>query len=62
MSSIVKMYRLPSIEYLQRPDSYKISNQSKERWRERETVFFGDFRCGMLLFVVILVIYKYKNK
>ena len=24
--------------------------------------FFGDFRCGMLLFTVILVIYKYKNR
>ena len=24
--------------------------------------FFGDFRCGMLLFMVILVIYKYKNR
>ena len=24
--------------------------------------FFGDFRCGALLFMVILVIYKYKNK
>ena len=23
--------------------------------------FFGDFRCGVLLFMVILVIYKYKN-
>ena len=23
--------------------------------------FFGDFRCGALLFMVILVIYKYKN-
>ena len=23
--------------------------------------FFGDFRCGALLFIVILVIYKYKN-
>ena len=23
---------------------------------------FGDFRCGVLLFMVILVIYKYKNK
>ena len=24
--------------------------------------FFGDFRCGALLFVVINVIYKYKNR
>ena len=24
--------------------------------------FFGDFRRGLLLFVVILVIYKYKNR
>ena len=24
--------------------------------------FFGDFRCGALLFMVILVIYKYKNR
>ena len=24
--------------------------------------FFGYFRCGMLLFMVILVIYKYKNR
>ena len=24
--------------------------------------FFGDFRCGALLFMVIHVIYKYKNK
>ena len=24
--------------------------------------FFGDFRCGALLFVVIHVIYKYKNR
>ena len=24
--------------------------------------FFGDFRCGALLFVVIHVIYKYKKK
>ena len=24
--------------------------------------FFGDFRCGALSFVVILVIYKYKNR
>ena len=23
--------------------------------------FFGDFRCGALLFVVIYVIYKYKK-
>ena len=23
--------------------------------------FIGDFRCGALLFIVILVIYKYKN-
>ena len=22
----------------------------------------GDFRCGVLLFMVILVIYKYKNR
>ena len=24
--------------------------------------FFGDFRCGVLLFIVILVIYKYRNR
>ena len=24
--------------------------------------FFGDFRCGALLFMVILVIYKYENR
>ena len=24
--------------------------------------FFGDFRCGALLFLVIHVIYKYKNR
>ena len=24
--------------------------------------FFGDFRCGALLFMVIRVIYKYKNR
>ena len=24
--------------------------------------YFGDFRCGMLLFMIILVIYKYKNR
>ena len=24
--------------------------------------FFGDFRCGVLLFMVIHVIYKYKNR
>ena len=24
--------------------------------------FFGDFRCGALLFVVIHVIYEYKNR
>ena len=24
--------------------------------------FFGDFRCGALLFVVIHIIYKYKNR
>ena len=24
--------------------------------------FFGDFRCSVLLFMVILGIYKYKNK
>ena len=24
--------------------------------------FFGDFRCGVLLFFVILVIYEYRNR
>ena len=24
--------------------------------------FFGDFKCGMLLFFVLLVIYKYRNR
>ena len=24
--------------------------------------FFGDFRCGAMLFMVIYVIYKYKNR
>ena len=24
--------------------------------------FFGDFRCGVPLFIVILAIYKYKNR
>ena len=24
--------------------------------------FFGDFRCGALLFIIIHVIYKYKNR
>ena len=24
--------------------------------------FFGDFRCGVPLFIVILVMYKYKNR
>ena len=24
--------------------------------------FFGDFRCAVLLFMVILVIYEYKNR
>ena len=24
--------------------------------------FFGDFRCGVPFFIVILVIYKYKNR
>ena len=24
--------------------------------------FFGDFRCGALLFVVIHFVYKYKNR
>ena len=24
--------------------------------------FFGDFRCGALLFMVIYVIYKYRNR
>ena len=27
-----------------------------------EVWFFGDFRCGTLLFMVIHVIYKYKNR
>ena len=24
--------------------------------------FFGDFRCGVLLFMAILVIYEYRNR
>ena len=24
--------------------------------------FFGDFRCGVLLFMVVFVIHKYKNR
>ena len=24
--------------------------------------FFGDFKCGVLLFIVILVIHKYRNR
>ena len=24
--------------------------------------FFSDFRCGVLLFIVLLVIYKYRNR
>ena len=24
--------------------------------------FFGDFRCGVVLYMVILVIYEYKNR
>ena len=24
--------------------------------------FFGDFRCGVPLFIDILVVYKYKNR
>ena len=28
----------------------------------RYSEFFGDFRCGALLFMVIRVIYKYKNR
>ena len=24
--------------------------------------FFSDFRCGVPLFIIILVIYKYKNR
>ena len=24
--------------------------------------FFGDFRCGVMIFTVILVIYKYENR
>ena len=24
--------------------------------------FFGEFRCGVSLFIVILVIYKYRNR
>ena len=31
-------------------------------WIFLQTWFFGDFRCGALLFMVIHVIYKYKNK
>ena len=28
----------------------------------QNTGFFGDFKCGALLFMVIHVIYKYKNR
>ena len=33
-----------------------------ENWERHEVGMTGDFRCGALLFMVIHVIYKYKNK
>ena len=36
----------------------------EKKWTPRKSGIsnFGDFRCGALLFMVIHVIYKYKNK
>ena len=48
-----------STENLLKPPSNFIAGRPKAAllfW------FFGDFRCGVLLFIVILVIYKYKNR
>ena len=43
----------------------KLSETDRARARPKAALlfwFFGDFRCGALLFMVIHVIYKYKNK
>ena len=38
------------------------TEKSEETTKLSKFWFFGDFRCGALLFMVIHVIYKYKNK
>ena len=47
------------------PSSFHVNFDSKFAGRPKAALlfwFFGDFRCGALLFMVIHVIYKYKNK
>ena len=43
------------------PPSNFIAGLPKEA-RSSVFWFFGDFRCGMLFFMVVLVIYRYKNR
>ena len=41
---------------------FYLENQSRTKGEGWSTTNFGDFRCGALLFVLIHVIYKYKNR
>ena len=47
------------------PNSKVIKSSANRLGRPKAALlfwFFGDFRCGALLFMVIRVIYKYKNR
>ena len=58
-SSVVCLYEDHSTaNYLKHPSNF-IAGRPKAAVR---FWFFGDFRCGALLFIVILVIYKYIYK
>ena len=66
---VMKYYLVADISIWRRPSDIQ---QQLQTWRKRTIAgrpkaallfwFFGDFRCGALLFMVIHVIYKYKNK
>ena len=50
---------------VQRAITPKVCNQEFIAGRPKAALllwFFGDFRCGALLFIVILVIYKYGKR
>ena len=44
------------------PRTNNIKDIYNKHTSKEKDMFFGDFRCGALLFVVIHVIYKYKNR
>ena len=64
ISQLIRFARVSShVDYFNTRNKVLTAKLLRPGYRYHKIIwFFGDFRCGALIFVVIHVIYKYKNR